>query len=92
MVKTTITSLSTAIDNVNNVAAYVGGIQVRLDSQADLLNSQITNYSAAISRIEDADIAQEQLNLVKEQFLLQASTTSLAQANQIPNNYLQLLR
>lgn len=91
-VKTTITSLSSAIDNVNKVASYLGGIQVRLDSQADLLNSQITNYSAAISRIEDADVAQEQLNLVKNQFLLQASTTSLAQANQNPNNYLQLLR
>lgn len=89
-VKTTITSLSDAIDNVSNVAAYLGAIQVRLDSQTDLLNSQITNYSAAISRIEDADVAQEQLSLVKNQFLQQASTISLAQANQIPGNFLQL--
>jgi len=91
-VKTTITSLADAIDNVSNVAAYLGGIQVRLDSQNELLNSQITNYSAAISRIEDADVAQEQLSLVKNQFLQQASTISLAQANQTPGNFLQLFR
>lgn len=89
-VKTTITSLAAAIDNVSNVAAYLGGIQVRLDSQNELLNSQITNYSAAISRIEDADVAQEQLNLVKNQFLQQASTISLSQANQTPSQFLQL--
>lgn len=91
-VKTTLTSLSQAIDNVNKVASYLGGIQVRLDSQSELLNSQITNYSAAISRIEDADVAQEQLDLVKQQFLQQASTISLAQANQNPDNFLQLFR
>lgn len=89
-VKATITSLADAIDNVNKVASYLGGLQVRLDSQAELLNSQITNYSAAISRIEDADVAKEQLELVKQQFLQQASTISLAQANQIPSNFLQL--
>lgn len=89
-IKTTLTSLSQAIDNVSNVAAYLGGIQVRLESQQELLNSQITNYSAAISRIEDADVAIEQLNLVKNQFLQQASTISLAQANQTPSQFLQL--
>ena len=91
-VDTTLTSLASAIDNVNKVASYLGGIQVRLDSQTELLNSQITNYSAAISRIEDADVAKEQLDLVKNQFLQQASTISLAQANQTPNQYLQLFR
>lgn len=91
-VNTTITSLADAINNVNKVASYLGGLQVRLDSQNELLNSQITNYSAAISRIEDADVAQEQLELVKQQFLQQASTISLAQANQIPSNFLQLFR
>lgn len=91
-VKTTLTSLSEAINNVNKVASYLGGIQVRLNSQEELLNSQITNYSAAISRLEDADVAMEQLNLVKNQFLQQASVISLAQANQIPQTYLQLFR
>lgn len=87
---TTLTSLSSALNNVNKVASYLGGIQVRLDSQEELLKSQITNYKAAVSRIEDADVAVEQLELIKSQFLQQASLISLAQANQQPQSYLQL--
>ncbi|MCO5252692.1 MAG: flagellin, partial [Candidatus Kapabacteria bacterium] len=60
-IDTTLQSLSQAIDNVNKVASYIGGIEVRLNSQESLLTSQITNYNAAISRIEDADVATEQL-------------------------------
>lgn len=90
-INTTLTSLSSAIENVNKVASYLGAIEVRLNSQEDLLNSQITNYSAAISRIEDADIAKEQLSLVTNQFLQQASVISLAQSNQNPQSFLQLL-
>lgn len=86
----TITSLAGALENVNKVASYLGGIQVRLDSQEELLQSQITNYNAAISRIEDADVATEQLELVKAQFLQQTSLISLAQANQNPQAFLQI--
>jgi flagellin len=89
-VGTTITSLANALDNVNKVASYLGGIQVRLESQEELLTSQITNYNAAISRIEDADVATEQLELIKSQFLQQSSLISLAQANQNPQTFLQL--
>ncbi len=89
-ISSTITSLGTALENVNKVAAYLGGIQVRLNSQEELLNSQITNYNAAISRIQDADVAQEQLDLVKAQFLQQTSLISLSQANQNPSAFLQL--
>ena len=88
----TLASLSESIDNVNKVASYVGGIVNRLESQEDLLKSQIVNYNAAISRIEDADVALEQLNLIKSQFLQQASLISLSQANQDPNSYIQLIR
>lgn len=88
----TLQSLSTAINNVNKVASYVGGIDSRLSSQEKLLTSQITNYNAAISRIEDADVAEEQLQLIKGQFLQQASLVSLTQANQNPQNFLQLFR
>lgn len=88
----TLTSLSQAIDNVNKVATYVGGIVNRLNSQEDLLKSQIVNYNAAISRLEDADVAQEQLELIKAQFLQQASLVSLSQSNQNPSAYLQLIR
>lgn len=91
-VELTLSSLAQAINNVNKVASYLGGIQVRLNSQEELLKSQITNYSAAISRIEDTDVATEQLDLIKAQFLQQASLISLAQANQAPQNFLQLFR
>ena len=88
----TILSLAQAIDNVSKVASYVGGVVNRLDSQEVIINSQIVNYDAAISRIEDSDVAKEQLALVKSQFLQQASLTSLSQANQNPQSFLQLLQ
>jgi flagellin len=50
------------------------------------------NYNAAISRIEDADVAKEQLQLVKSQFLQQASLVSLTQANANPQAFLQLIQ
>ena len=89
---TTLISLTDAINNVSKVASYVGGVVNRLDSQETLLNSQITNYNTAISRIEDSDVAKEQLELVKSQFLQQASLISLTQANQNPQSFLQLIQ
>lgn len=88
----TIVSLANAMENVTKVATYLGGISNRLASQESALNEQITNYNAAISRIADSDVAIEQLNLVKSQFLQQASLTSLSQSNQNPTAFLQLLR
>jgi flagellin len=91
-VKTTIQSLTFALNNINKVASYIGGIDNRLSSQESLLNSQVTNYNAAISRIEDADVATEQLSLVKAQFLQTSSLTSLTQANNNPSSFMQLFR
>lgn len=91
-INTTLQSISQALNNVNKVAAYLGGISNRLDSQSELLQNQITNYNAAISRLEDADVAKEQLSLVKSQFLQQASLISLAQANNNPSSFLQLIQ
>ncbi len=91
-INATLTSLSQAIDNVNKVASYIGGVEVRLNSQERLLNSQIINYKAAISLIEDADVAVEQLELIKAQFAQQTSLISLAQANQNPQSFLLLFR
>ncbi len=90
-IATTMYSLANALNNVNKVASYIGGIANRFTSQEDLLRGQITNYNAAISRVEDADVAQEQLQLVKSQFLQTASLTSLSQANQNPSQFLQLV-
>lgn len=88
----TLQSLDMALQNVNKVASFLGGILNRLSSQEDLLKTQITNYNAAISRIEDADVAKEQLELIRAQFLQQTSLISLAQANQQPQVFLQLFR
>src|SRR5574344_451818 len=88
----TLVSLADAIENVNKAATYVGGVVNRLSSQQEALSSQITNYNAAISRIEDADVAEEQLQLVKSQFLQSASLASLTQANQKPQQSLQLIQ
>jgi len=89
-INNTLTSLSNALTNVSKVASYVGAIEVRLGSQEELLTSQITNYKAAISRIEDADVATEQMELIKAQFLQQSSLISLSQSNQNPQSFLQL--
>lgn len=88
----TLTSLADAINNVNKVASFLGGIVNRLNSQENILKNQIVNYNAAISRIEDADVAKEQLQLVKSQFLQQASLVSLTQANANPQAFLQLIQ
>jgi flagellin len=91
-ITTTLQSLATALSNISNVTSYVGGLQNRIGSQEDLLRSQITNYNSAISRLTDADVAQEQLNLTKAQFLQQTSIVSLTQANQNPQQYLRLFQ
>ncbi len=88
----TLASIAKAIDNVNKSASYLGGVANRLTSQEDIIKSQITNYNTAISRIEDADVAIEQLQLVKSQFLQQASLVSLAQANANPQAFLRLIQ
>jgi flagellin len=84
--------MADAINNVNKVASFLGGIVNRLNSQENVLKNQIVNYNAAISRIEDADVAKEQLQLVKSQFLQQASLVSLTQANANPQAFLQLIQ
>jgi flagellin len=88
----TLTSLANALDNITKVNSYLGGIYNRLSSQEDVLAQQVVNYDAAISRIQDTDVAKSQLVLIREQFLQQASLTSLAQANQNPSAFLQLIR
>jgi flagellin len=91
-ISTTLTSMANAIQNINKTATYLGGISNRLTSQEELLKNQITNFDAAISRLEDADVAKEQLQLIKSQFLQSTSITSLAQANQNPNNFMKLMQ
>lgn len=86
-----INSLGDALTNVSTVASYVGAIENKLNSQIETLNSQVVNYSSAISRIRDSDIAEEQLKISKNQFLQSSSLISLSQANASTIDYFRLL-
>ncbi len=91
-ISVTIKSISDAMNNFSKVASYLGGINNRVQSQEELLKNQIVNYNSAISRLEDADVAKEQLELIRQQFLQQASLVSLTQSNQNPTAFLNLIR
>ena len=87
-----LTSLSSAVSNLGLVQGRVGTGQNDLQYAIDLAQSQISSFSAAESRIRDADVAVEAANLTKAQVLQQASLAALAQANSAPQAVLSLLR
>ncbi|MEG0938077.1 MAG: flagellin domain-containing protein [Comamonas sp.] len=86
------TALDTAIDKVNEQRATFGAAQNRFDAVIANLQVAAENTSAARSRITDADFAQETANLSRSQILQQAGTAMIAQANQLPQGVLSLLR
>jgi flagellin len=87
-----ITAIDSAMDTINTNRATLGAVQNRFESVISSLQVNVENASAAKSRIIDADFAAETANLTRGQILQQAGTAMLAQANQIPNNVLSLLR
>jgi flagellin len=87
-----IASLDAAIRVVNTTRSDVGAIQNRLEQTISRLNLTSENTQAAESRIRDADMASEMIEYTKRQILSQSGTAMLAQANQAPQNVLQLLR
>jgi flagellin len=96
---TNTTSLATVIDNidgainkVNSERALYGATQNRFDSVISNLQTSVENQSAAKSRITDADFASETSNLSRAQILQQAGTAMVAQANQLPQQVLSLLK
>jgi flagellin len=76
---------------VNGFRATMGALQNRLNSTIDNSNVMYENLSAANSRIRDTDVAQSAADSTKNNILLQASTATLAQANQIPGMALKLI-
>ncbi|MCB1725285.1 MAG: flagellin FliC [Chromatiaceae bacterium] len=86
-----LSKLDAAIDNVTQKRADFGAKQNRIEATLRSNANTIENQSAARSRIRDADFARETANLTRSQILQQAGTAMLAQANQIPQNVLQLL-
>ncbi len=87
-----ITVVDGAIDRVSKQRATLGAYQNRLEHTINNLTTASENLSAAESRIRDLDMAKEMMNFTKLNILSQAGTSMLAQANQLPNNVLSLLR
>ena len=81
-----------ALTTVNGARADLGAVQNRFSSVVANLNTTSENLTASRSRIRDADYARETAELTRTQILQQAGTAMLAQANQIPQNVLTLLR
>ena len=87
-----VSAVATAITTLGSSQAAVGKGQNQLNYAIGLAQSQIANFSAAESRIRDADVASEAANLTKAQVLQQASMAAMAQANSAPQAVLALLR
>ena len=87
-----ITSLDAAIDAVNTQRAAYGAVQNRFSNVVSNLQSASENQTAARSRIMDADYAVETSNLSRANILQQAGNAMVAQANQLPQQVLSLLR
>jgi len=89
---TAIADIGTAVTNLGLTQGRVGTGENDLNYSISLAQSQITNDSAAESRIRDADVAAEAANLTKSQVLEQSSVAALAQANSAPQALLKLLQ
>ncbi len=87
-----LTQLDVAFKKLDTLTGELGAVQNRLESTISNLNNVVNNLSAARSRIQDADYATEVSNMGKAQILQQAGTSVLAQANQVPQTVLSLLR
>ena len=89
-------NLTSAIDkalvNVSTQRAKFGAIQNRLEHTIKNVDNTSENLQAAESRVRDVDMAKEMMNYSKNNILNQAAQSMLAQANQQPQNVLNLLR
>jgi len=81
-----------AIKAVDTQRSSLGASQNRFESTVTNLNNTVNNLSAARSRIQDSDYATEVSNMSRAQILQQAGSSVLAQANQVPQTMLSLLR
>ncbi|AVO41594.1 flagellin [Simplicispira suum] len=87
-----ILAMDAALKSVNSARADLGAVQNRFSSVVENLATTSENLSASRSRIMDADFAAETANLSRAQILQQAGTAMVAQANQLPQGVLALLR
>jgi len=96
---TTTTSAAAALDNVkaaiNQLAgdrATIGAYQARMNFTAEQLTVSKENLTAASSRIQDVDVAEESTQYARYNILVQSGTAMLAQANSVPQTVLRLLQ
>jgi len=87
-----ITTIESAINTVSSQRASLGAYQNRLEHKINNLSTSSENLSAAESRIRDVDMAEEMVEFTKNNILLQAAQSMLAQANAQPQGVLQLLQ
>lgn len=84
--------IDSAIQRVSVQRSSLGAFQNRLDHTINNLGTSAENLTAAESRIRDVDMAKEMMEFTKNNILSQAAQAMLAQANQLPQGVLQLLR
>jgi len=84
--------LDNAIGMVSSERSKLGALQNRLEHTINNLGVTVENLTGAESRIRDADMAKEIMEFTKLQILMQSANSMLGQANQLPQNVLQLLR
>ncbi|MCW2279463.1 flagellin [Heliophilum fasciatum] len=87
-----ITSIADAITAISTQRSKLGALQNRMEHTVNNLKSFNQNLTASESRIRDADMALEMANFTKNNIISQAATAMLAQANQLPQGILQLLK
>ena len=87
-----ITTIDKAINTVSAQRAALGAMQNRLEHTINNLGTSSENLSAAESQIRDVDMAEEMSAYTKNNILVQAATSMLAQANQQPQSVLSLLQ
>jgi flagellin len=87
-----LTKIDTAIGQLNTYIGKIGAAQNRVDYAQTNIKTSIQNFSAAESVIKDVDMADEMTTFSKNQILQQAGTAMLAQANQMGQGVLTLLR
>lgn len=84
--------LDDAISKISQIRSQIGAYENRLDYTVTSLDETQENMTAALSRIEDVDMAEEMTEYTKYNVLQQAGTSVLAQANELPTQALQLLK
>lgn len=89
---TPLADIDAALKAVDSQRSLLGASQNRFESTITNLNNTVNNLTDARSRIQDSDYATEVSNMSRAQILQQAGSSVLAQANQVPQTMLSLLR